>query len=144
MPNPHGSFIWYELMTTDTAAAGRFYSDVVGWTIGDFGGGVPGYRILSAGERGVGGMMTIPAEARQGGMRPVWLGYLGVEDVDAALAAITTAGGTVHMPATDLPDVGRIAMVADPQGATFYVMRGASQQSSSSFDPAATGHCAWN
>jgi len=144
MPNPHGSFIWYELMTTDTAAAGRFYADVVGWSVGDFGGGVSDYRIFSAGEAGVAGMMTLPAGAAEGGMRPGWFGYVGVDDVDAAVAAIAVAGGRVHMPANNLPGVGRIAMVADPQGVVFYVMRGASEQSSTSFIAAAAGHCSWN
>lgn len=144
MPNPHGSFIWYELLTADTAAAGRFYADVVGWSVGDFGGEVPEYRIFSAGETGVAGMMALPAGAAAGGMRPGWFGYVGVDDVDAAVAGIVAAGGTVHMPAQDLPGVGRIAMLADPQGVIFYVMRGASERPSASFDAAAVGHCAWN
>ena len=144
MPNPHGSFIWYELMTTDTAAAGRFYAEVVGWKVGDFGDGTSGYRIFSAGQRGVAGMMALPAGAEQGGMRPGWFGYIGVDDVDGTVADIVAAGGAVHMPANDLPGVGRIAMVADPQGVVFYVMRGSSEQPSPSFDPRPTGHCAWN
>jgi predicted enzyme related to lactoylglutathione lyase len=144
MPNPHGSFIWYELMTTDAAAAGRFYTDVVGWTVGEAGSPVGDYRIFSAGDSAVAGLMTLPAGAEQGGMRPGWFGYIGVDDVDAAVAGITAAGGSVHMPARDLPGVGRLAMVADPQGVVFYVMRGASEESSSSFDPVAAGHCAWN
>ena len=134
MPNPHGSFIWYELMTTDTAAAGRFYADVVGWTVGESGSQVSDYRIFSAGDGGVAGMMALPAGAEQSGIHPGWFGYIGVDDVDAALAGITAAGGTIHMPAKDLPNVGRLAMVADPQGVVFYVMRGASEESSSSFE----------
>ena len=117
MPNPHGSFIWYELMTTDAAAAGRFYGEVVGWTVGERGvSGVSDYRIFSAGEAAVAGLMTLPAGAAEGGMRPGWFGYIGVDDVDAAVAGITAAGGAIHMPAMDLPGVGRLAMVADPQG----------------------------
>ena len=144
MPNPHGSFIWYELMTTDPSAAGRYYTDVVGWTVAKFGGQVPSYQIFSSGGTGVAGMMALPEGAEQHGMRPGWFGYIGVGDVDASLAAITSAGGTVLMPPTDLPDVGRLALVADPQGVVFYVMRGASPESSTSFDPDATGHCSWN
>src|SRR4051794_25700810 len=79
MPNPHGSFIWYELMTTDTEAGGRFYADVVGWSVGEFGAGVPGYRIFSAGETGVAGMMALPAGASDSGMRSGWFGYVGVD-----------------------------------------------------------------
>lgn len=146
MSSPHGSFIWYELMTTDTGAAGRFYADVVGWTVGDFDGDVSGYRIFSAGEAGVTGMMALPADAAQSGMRPGWLGYIGVDNVDAAVASITAAGGAVRTPARDLPGVGRMAMVADPQGVAFDVMRGVSELSSTSFDadPNAIGRCGWN
>jgi predicted enzyme related to lactoylglutathione lyase len=144
MPNPHGSFIWYELLTPDAAAAGRFYGDVIGWTLSDFGGEAPGYRIFSTGETRVAGMMPLPAGAEQAGLRPGWLGYVGVDDVDATVARIIAARGRVHMPATDMPGVGRIAMVADPQGVPFYVMRGASEQSSRSFDSNAPGHCSWN
>ncbi|WP_156679961.1 VOC family protein [Sphingomonas profundi] len=145
MPNPHGTHIWYELMTTDPDAAGRFYADVVGWAAAPFGGeGAPGYTIFSTAETGVGGMMTLPAGAAEGGLRPGWLGYVGVDDVDAAVAAITAGGGTVHMPANDLPGVGRMALVTDPQGVLFYVMRGASESDSRAFDPRAIGHCAWH
>ena len=146
MSNPHGSFIWYELITTDTKASGRFYSDVVGWSVGAFGGQYPDYGIFSAGESAVAGMMALPDQAAEGGMRPGWFGYIGVDDVETTIAAITDAGGRVHMPASELPGVGRMAMVADPQGALFYVMRGASDQSSTAFDagPDAIGRCGWN
>ncbi len=141
MSNPHGSFIWYELTTTDTAAAGRFYADVIGWRVGEPMGPDLDYQIFSAGEEGVAGMMAIAAGTAK---RPGWVGYIGVDDVDAVAAGITAAGGAVHMPATDLAGVGRMAMVADPQGAVFYVMRGVSDESSPSFSPTAVGHCAWN
>jgi predicted enzyme related to lactoylglutathione lyase len=139
MANRHGSFIWYELLTGDIAAAGRFYADVLGWQVGAFEGEAAGYQVFSHGRDGVGGMMLAPE-----GVRPCWLGYIAVDDVDAALASITLAGGTLQMPARDLPGVGRIAMVTDPQGAPFYLMRGASDEASTSFDQEAAGHCAWN
>ncbi|MGK7869503.1 VOC family protein [Falsiroseomonas sp. E2-1-a20] len=138
MPNPHGSFIWYELLTSDTAAARRFYGGLLGWHATGH-EGQPGYEILTHGEDGIAGLMQAPA-----GVAPVWLGYLGVADVDATVAAIVADGGAVQMPARDLPGVGRIAMVADPDGAPFYVMRGASDRASTSFAPDAIGHCAWN
>ena len=144
MTNPHGSFVWYELMTPDTAAAGMFYSDVLEWNVADFGGTVAGYQVFSAGDVGVAGMMAPPSEAGAEAMRPGWFGYVGVDDVDAAVTDIVAAGGAVHMPAMDLPDVGRMAMVADPQGVPLYVMRGASAEPSASFDPTANGRCAWN
>ena len=142
--NPHGSFIWYELLTGDPDAAAAFYGQVIGWTAAS--AGQPGidYRIFSAGGTPVGGHMKLPEGAADMGMRPGWLGYIGVEDVDSAVARIEAAGGKVHMPAMDLEGVGRIALVADPQGVAFYVMRGASEEASPSFDPNKPGHCHWN
>jgi hypothetical protein len=139
----HGSFIWYELLTTDAEAASAFYGDVIGWNSRD--AGVPGvdYRIFSSGGTDVAGHMTMPQGAPEA-MRPLWLGYVGVDDVDAAVEAITSAGGSVHMPAMDLPGVGRMALVADPQGVPFYVMRGEGEQASAAFSVTDAGHCRWN
>jgi uncharacterized protein len=151
MPNKHGDFVWYELITSDADAAGEFYGAVVGWTSSHSHQPDMDYRFFSSGDGskmadGVGGYMAITPDMGAGGARPGWIGYIGVDDVDASVAAITAAGGSVHMPAWDLPGVGRMAMVADPAGAPFYVMRGASDEPSHSF--AATepklGHCAWN
>jgi predicted enzyme related to lactoylglutathione lyase len=143
MTNPHGSFIWYELLTTDAEAASAFYGDVIGWDSRS--AGMPGvdYRLFSTGGTDVAGHMALPPGAPEA-MRPMWLGYIGVDDVDAAVAGITEAGGKVHMPAMDLDGVGRIAMVADPQGVPFYVMRGASDQASTSFSVSDAGRCRWN
>lgn len=145
MTNRHGSFIWYELMTTDAAAAERFYSDVVGWRVEPFGGGGGmDYRILHARDEGVGGIMRMPASAASAGMPPGWFGYIGVDDVDSAAAQIEAAGATIHAPPQDISGVGRFAMVADPQGASFYIMRGASAEPSRAWSEDAIGHCAWN
>jgi predicted enzyme related to lactoylglutathione lyase len=143
MANPHGSFVWYELLTTDAAAASGFYGDVIGWAARD--AGVPGveYRLFSNGGQDVAGHMTIPQGA-PAQMRPAWTGYIGVDDVDAAVSAIEADGGRVHMPALDMPGVGRMAMVADPQGLPFYLMRGASDGESRSFSVTEAGHCRWN
>ena len=142
--NPHGSFIWYELLTADPDSAAAFYGDVIGWTAA--GAGQPGvdYRIFSAEGAPVAGHMKLPDGAEGAGMRPGWLGYIGVDDVDSAVADIESSGGRVHMPAMDMEGVGRMALVADPQGVPFYVMRGSSEGASDSFDPAKPGHCSWN
>lgn len=151
MTNKHGDFIWYELLTSDADAAGEFYGQVVGWHSAPSGQPGMDYRFFHSGtamnmENGVGGYMAITDEMAAGGARPCWLGYIAVDDVDASVASITAAGGSVQMPAMDVEGVGRMAMVADPQGATFYVMKGASDEMSHSF--AATepkvGHGAWN
>lgn len=142
--NPHGSFIWYELLTVDPDSAAAFYGDVLGWTAA--GAGQPGidYRLFSANGIPVAGHMKLPDGAEEDGMRPGWLGYIGVDDVDSAVADVEGAGGKVHMPAMDLEGVGRMALVADPQGLPFYVMRGASEEASHSFDAVKAGHCSWN
>jgi hypothetical protein len=116
------SFIWYELMTSDTEAAKAFYSEVVGWEARAFADGGHDYSVLEADGRGVGGVMRIPPEAREAGARPCWIGYIAVGDVDAVAARIEAAGGTVHKDIMDIPGVGRIAMVSDPQGAPFYLI----------------------
>lgn len=145
MANKHGSFIWYELLTRDAAAAKAFYDSVVGWDIDAQAppGGMD-YRMIKAHDGMVGGVMQLSADMLAGGAKPVWLGYFGVDDVDAAVASITAAGGTVHLPAFDIPNVGRLAMVADPQGVPFYVMRGASPESSTSYQRMGQGHVSWN
>jgi predicted enzyme related to lactoylglutathione lyase len=145
MQSPHGSFIWYELLTTDPDAAAAFYRAVIGWTAQS--AGQPGfdYRFFLAPDGGaVGGHMALPHGAAEAGMRAAWLGYIGVDDVDSAVDAVIAAGGSVQMPAMDLENVGRIAMVTDPLGAPFYVMRGTGEQASAAFDQALPGHCHWN
>jgi predicted enzyme related to lactoylglutathione lyase len=142
--NPHGSFIWYELLTPDPDAAAAFYGEVIGWTAASAGQPGVDYRIFSADGTPVAGHMKLPDGAAGMGMRPGWLGYIGVEDVDSAVAAIESAGGRMHMPAMDMDGVGRIALVADPQGVPFYVMRGESEEASTAFAPMKAGHCNWN
>jgi predicted enzyme related to lactoylglutathione lyase len=144
MTNRPSGFIWYELMTSDVAAAAEFYGTVVGWTACD--SGTPGmdYRLWSIDGVEVGGLMAIPAPASVSAMRPTWLGYLDVADVDASVADVVVAGGAVHMPPTDIPGVGRIAMVADPQGAAFYVMTPIGAGPSPAFAPGKPGHGGWH
>ena len=119
-----GSFIWYELMSPDPEGSKAFYDSVVDWNIGE---GVPeynGYRMIGRSDGGfAGGLLPLTDEMQQHGARPAWLGYIYVEDVDATVASIERAGGKALMPAFEVPNVGRVAMVADPQGAPFYIMK---------------------
>jgi uncharacterized protein len=144
MSDQPGSFIWYELLTTDPDAAAAFYGTVVGWTAQDSGQPGMDYRFFLAGEAGVGGFMALTPDMLAHGARPGWFGYLAVEDVDRAVEEAVAAGSQVQMPAMTLDGVGRMAMIADPQGASLYVMRGFSDQASTSFAPERTGHVAWN
>lgn len=151
MGNPQGSFIWYELLTVELDAAADFYKGVAGIEIQRR--PTPGpldYRMVSAPDGGhVGGAMRLSAGMSGHGVRPVWLGYVAVEDVDAACERLTAAGGKVHMPPAEIEGAGRIAMVADPQGAAFYLMRpspppGQEDKVSNAFHADAPGHVAWN
>lgn len=141
MPNAHGDFIWFELRTSDPDAAQDFYAKVVGWTIAD--SGMPGmdYRILNAPDGSIGGLMKMP----DGDGAPIWLGYVGVDDVDRSVEQMTGAGATVQMPAMTVEGVGRMAMLADPLGAVLYVMRGESDGTSTAFRmaPDSFGHVVW-
>jgi len=144
--NPHGTHIWYELLTTDAEGATAFYEAVVpGWKVGPPSPQHHGYREINiAGDGHAGGIMQLDEEMLAGGAKPVWLGYVAVDDVDAAVARIEAKGGQVHLPAFDIPNVGRIAMVADPQGNPFYVMRGATEAPSTAFSTTEEGHVNWN
>jgi hypothetical protein len=122
---PKGKFVWYEYMGDDLAGAEDFYAEVVGWKIKDAGMGDFAYRIGSVGEYGVVGLMNIPAEAKAMGTPACWTGYIWVPDVDAACVQLAADGGQVMRPASDIPGVGRFAVVADPQGAVFMLFRDA-------------------
>lgn len=120
-----GGFVWYELMTSDVEAAQAFYSQVVGWNMAD--AGMPGMRYILAkvGERQVGGVMGLPPDVGKGPV--MWFGYILVGDVDSTAERVREAGGAVHRAPTDIPGVGRFAVVADPQGAMFMLFRGSGE-----------------
>ena len=122
--DPTGDFIWYELLTSDADGAKAFYDSVVGWNIDAQASFPNGYRMIGRSDgKFAGGLLPIDDEMQQHGARPGWLGYINVEDVDRSVASIKAAGGEAQMGPTDIPNVGRIAMVTDPQGAAFYVMK---------------------
>lgn len=145
MANPHGTPIWYELLTADRVKAIDFYEKVVGWKVGPKPDDGPmDYRMIETASGPVGGLMELPPDMLAGGAKPGWLFYIGVDDVDATVAAITQRGGSVHRPPIDMEGVGRMAMVADPQGIPFYVMRGASDEDSTAWTRDGMGKCNWN
>jgi predicted enzyme related to lactoylglutathione lyase len=139
-----GNFVWYELMTEDAKAAADFYSKVVGWEAKD--SGMPGmdYTIVSAGPAMIGGIMKLPDEARSMGARPGWIGYIGVDDVDAYAKRVVAAGGMVFRPPADIPSVGRFAVVADPHGAAFILFKGAREAPAQDNALGSPGHVGWH
>ena len=146
----NGSFIWYELMTPDAAGAKAFYDAVVGWDIGEPVAEFEGYRMIGRTDGGMaGGVLQLTNEMRDHGAHPLWLGYIAVEDVDTVATEIEKRGGKELMPAQDIESVGRIALVADPQGVPFYVMKpippaGREKEESDVFSPTAEQRVGWN
>jgi uncharacterized protein len=116
-PTSEGVFVWDELLTSDVDAATQFYAEVVGWTSSDMDMGASGvYTIFNSGEAQRAGCMTFPPAAEG---PPRWLPYLGTADVDASAARAEELGATSFMGPTDVPDVGRVAVLGDPTGAAF-------------------------
>lgn len=147
-----GRPIWFELMTPDPDAVRAFYRAVVGWDIAASGSpvgtGQMDYRMIQRSDGGIaGGVLTMSQDMIDHGARPGWLAYFEVDDVPAAVARVAQLGGAEHMPPRTL-DVGTMAMVADPQGAPFYLMdpippadRANSQ--SDVWDREKAQHCRW-
>lgn len=144
MSQPSAKFVWYELMTTDTAAAAAFYQSVVGWDAKD--SGMPGmdYSIVSAAGVDVGGLMSLTPEAKARGVPPCWTGYVGVDDVDAYAARIVAQRGAVVLAPQDIPGVGRFAVVADPYGAVFILFKGSSADGPAPVPAGTPGHTGWH
>jgi predicted enzyme related to lactoylglutathione lyase len=142
-------FIWYELMTTDPQAATRFYGEVVGWDAAPFTGaaGQPPatpYTILNAGGAPSAGIMEMPDMMRQSGAPPHWTGYVYVEDVEESVEKVNALGGRVYVQPTDIPGVGRFAVIADPQGATLNIMHPTSAERPPEPPPGTPGRCGWH
>ena len=145
-----GSHIWYELMATNPDEAKTFYDSVVpGWSFGERIPGDQDYRMISRSDGGfAGGVLRLTDVMRQHGARPIWMGYIGVDDVDRTVAEIESRGGKTLLPAFDIPQ-GRIAMVADPQGNPLYVMtpippEGSDKQESDVFSNDQEQRVGWN
>jgi predicted enzyme related to lactoylglutathione lyase len=123
MGKSHGRFVWYELMTTDVEAAKAFYANVVGWGTQD--ASMPGmaYTLFTAGGASVSGLMDLPEDARRLGFKPGWLGYVGVDDVDATVDRIKQLGGGLHVPPKEIPNMSRFSVALDPQMATIALFK---------------------
>lgn len=117
-----GRFCWHELMTTDPAAALRFYGKLAGWTA-ETHAQDPTYHILKTRGKMIGGVTDLPQQARQMGSPSHWVPYVEVTDVDDAVRKATNMGGKIYVSPADIPDMGRFSVLADNQGATFAVYR---------------------
>ena len=139
-----GKFVWYELMSTNPDAAKKFYTDVIGWKTQPFENATGmDYTMWVKGETPVGGLMELPEEARKGNVPSHWVGYVAVPDVDkTAKRAVELGGRVVHGPA-DIPEVGRFAILADPQGAVIAVYKSSQEMAPTDADPE-KGDVSWH
>lgn len=119
----HGQFCWQELATNDLEGAKAFYGEMFGWIFKA--GGTPDggmeYTEFSLGDDyPMGGMYTKPEFMQQ---PPFWIGYVAVDDVDSSADKAKELGGNVIVPPTDIPNVGRFAVITDPSGAAFSIVK---------------------
>jgi predicted enzyme related to lactoylglutathione lyase len=118
--HPAGNFCWVELGTGDSAAAERFYGRLFGWQSreGQVGTGAP-YTLLSLGSRDVAGLYELSQAQVTRGIQPHWLSYVRVVEADRAGELVRVFGGSLLSGPTEIPEMGRMAVVADPAGAIF-------------------------
>ncbi len=112
----HTPISWNELITNDVEGAKKFYGELFGWDLKNENVGDRSYTVAKSYNTEVAGIMQTPESAE--GLPPQWGAYVTVEDVDASANKVIELGGTVLLPAKDVPGVGRLCVVADPQGAT--------------------------
>jgi uncharacterized protein len=116
-----GRPVWYELMTNDPAAAETFYKKIVGWTSEPFSASPEPYTVFKrGGGTQVAGLMKTPDGMN---MPPFWAMYVAVPKLEDAVAHITRLGGAELSPVVDVPTVGQLQMMKDPQGAAFYIIQ---------------------
>ena len=143
MIDQRGRFVWYELLTTDIAVAKAFYGRVVGWGAQNASTPDLAYTLFTVGEAPVSGLMELPREALNKGAMPRWVGYVAVDNADAIAERIKRLGGTLYVPPTD-SNIGRIAVVADPQTATVALVEGLRHGQMGSRDMGEVGCVGWH
>jgi hypothetical protein len=132
-----GRFIWYELATHDVPAATAFYGDVARWKPEPFG---DDYTRWVGSQGPLGGLRTLTAD--ESGIPPHWTSHVIVDDVDATAALARKLGGKVLFGPEDTPEVGRFAVIADPQGAVLSVFR--PREAMEPHDLSKEGEFCWN
>jgi len=136
-----GRPVWYELMTTNPAAAETFYRKVIGWTSAPFDQSPNPYTTFKrSGDVGVAGLMQTPQGMN---MPPFWSMYVAVPDLDKAAAHVKQLGGSELSGVIDVPTVGRMQMLKDPQGAAFYIIQPAPREERPEAPPQ-VGEASWH
>jgi predicted enzyme related to lactoylglutathione lyase len=144
MPDSQGGkFVWYELMTSDPNAAQSFYHETIGWDTAPFEESPEPYTMWMNSESPVGGVMALPEEAKQAGAPPHWIAYITTPNVDETTNKVKELGGNLIHGPMEIPNVGRFAIVSDPQGAVFAVYKPANEQPGDAHDPG-VGEFSWH
>ncbi|MGQ0737286.1 MAG: VOC family protein, partial [Acidobacteriota bacterium] len=139
-----GRLLWYELLTTDMKGAEDFYQAVVGWSVTPFEGSpMPYHMWMRGGQVPVGGVMTLPDEVKAQGVPPNWMMYAGVPKLEDAAAHIERLGGRALSPIIEVPTVGRMRAMADPQGGAFSIYQPASPPQQPEAEPE-LGDVSWH
>jgi predicted enzyme related to lactoylglutathione lyase len=118
-----GSFVWYDLLTRDPWAAVAFYTEVLGWRAQPFPGPGPEYTIFSSSQGPLAGTAALPAAAREMNAPPHWTSNVFVEDAEACATQAVLLGGRMLMRPMDFPGVGKVGVIADPQGAPINIFQ---------------------
>lgn len=138
-----GALVWTEYLSRMPDRALAFYAAVAGFSFGPAAPDHGGYRQIDGASGVVGGLFPLSDDHVAGGAQSGWLPYFAVDDVDGAAARAASAGGAIIMPPWDIGGAGRFALLADPAGAPFYVMRSAVQGDSGVFSLTDIGRCCW-
>jgi len=135
-----GQFVWHDYMSPDAGKAHAFYQAVFGWGSEEWKDA--GYRMWTASGAPRGGYALLPAELQSEGIPPHWLSYISVPDVDASAAEATAMGATIVAGPEEVPDVGRLTVLADPQGAVFSIFTSTAGEATD--DRAPVGDMSWH
>jgi predicted enzyme related to lactoylglutathione lyase len=134
----HGRFLWYQLNTSDLQGAQDFYTAIVGWGTERWEGPDGPYTMWTADGEAIGGLYPLPDDAEA---PPHWLAYVGVDDVDSSLDRALRMGAHALVPAEDMAEVGRMAVIADPQGAAIALFTPVGEPPAQGSGP---GHFGWH
>jgi predicted enzyme related to lactoylglutathione lyase len=141
--SPLGRFSWYDLMTPDPDAAKAFYTEIAGWGTDVWEGGENPYVMFTNNQKPLGGVMSLPPELVAQQIPPHWITYVYTPDIAGTCAKAEELGGKIMHPVTDIPTVGKFAVLADPQGAVIALFT-AVEEAPGSDDPPLKGDFSWH
>lgn len=138
----NGQFVWHDFFAKDRKAAIAFYSELLAWKTQPFTEGGGDYLMWVGSQGPLGGVMSLPDDMAKMGAPPHWTAHVQVADVDAGIALVRELGGKVFAEPTDVPTVGRFAVIGDPQGAVLSLFR--PKQPMELHDAAKDGEFCWS